>query len=44
MLHASVSKHPKLEGHQNAHHYESALEKEHNSGSPLELTSFLGEH
>lgn len=41
MPHASVSKHPKLEEHQNAHHYETALKTERNLGSPLGQTSFL---
>lgn len=30
MPHASVSKHPKLEEHQNAHHYETALKTKRN--------------
>ena len=37
-----MSKHPELEGRQNAHHYETASETEHSLGSPLEQTSFLG--
>lgn len=44
MPHASMSKRPKLEEHQNARHYETALETEHNLGSRLEQTSFLGGH